>query len=193
MEGTKESEISVFLVVLFYVLTNVTTVDYAPTFAKAILHASYNTLSLILGWRLPPSPRGRGRPLRTDYEFIISPPEIPKPAFVRNLLCVYKRTCISIYKYPFHFISFPYLQSTRDARFNAEATWTGRAHGGGCPVLATPRISSADPGGSVSEFEKICGIIFNERLGLGFHPSRGRPRLGLPRGPTAGSSSLAIL
>lgn len=88
------------------------------------------SLSLILEM----GPPARRKPFAYRLRIYNLSFRISKPAFVCNLLCVcmYKRMCISIYKYLFHY----FFLFTVDARraLNAEATWTGR----GCLVLASP-------------------------------------------------------
>lgn len=90
VEGTKESVISVFLVVLFYVLTNVTTVDYASTFAKS--HSTRVTQYIIT------RPWGVVSHLCvTDYEFIISPP--PKSLSRRSSAIYFACISVRVYLY----------------------------------------------------------------------------------------------
>lgn len=114
-----------------------------------------------LGVAFPsPPPREEAALCVPITNLLVSLPEIPKPAFVCNLLCVYKRTCISIYKYPFYYFCFsppPYLQSTRGARFNAEATWTGRGPEG--RRLATPEDPPHPDGPPCRDLKKYVAYL----------------------------------
>lgn len=100
-------------------------------------------------------------------------PRVSKPAFVCNLLWVYKRTCISIYKYMHLFIYlFIYSRRACDAlNMYCEATWTG-----GIGLLCFSSLPRGSPEDLLSIQAAPCfGVwknmwhyIFNERLGLGF-------------------------
>jgi len=110
--------------------------------------------------------------LRTDLQIIISSPEFlsRRSSAIFHFACISVR--ISIYKYPFFIYLFIYSRrAMRPAKPRGLGVRLVLAFSGGTP---------ADPGGSVSEFEKICGIISSTK-GLIISSFIRRSRLALPR------------